>query len=74
MNEKYMNAFNEVYQIINLLDESLYNKIPTKIVKKFESIAKKSNYDKVILPYIPLEKQDILQESKVLLKYINMYL
>jgi len=31
-----VDAFYEVYQIINMLDEKLYVKIPTRIIDKFE--------------------------------------
>lgn len=74
MEERYVNAFYEVYQIINLLDEKLYNKIPPKIVQRFQKIAKKSNSNKVILPNILLSKQELSYESKVLLKLIEIYL
>lgn len=74
MEKKYIDAFYEAYQIINMLDEKLYAKIPLKIIDKFEKIAKKSNSDKVILPYIPLNEQNISYEGRALLKLIYLYL
>lgn len=74
MEERYVNAFYEVYQIINLLDEKLYCKIPQKIIERFQKIAKKSNSNKVILPNVSLDKQALSYESKVLLKLIEVYL
>ena len=74
MEKKYVDAFYEVYQIINLLDEKLYCKIPDKLIQKFRNIAEKSNSNKVILPNVSLSEQELLYESKVLLKFIEMYL
>ena len=74
MDKKYIDAFYVVYQIINLLDEKLYNNIPEKILNKFENMAKMSTSDKVILPYIPLNEQNISYEAKALLKLVYLYL
>lgn len=74
MEKKYIDAFYEVYQIINLLDNKLYVKIPSKIIDKFEKISKLSTSDKIILPYISLSEQNISYEGKALLKFIYLYL
>lgn len=74
MKKNTIDAFYEVYQIINLLDEALYKKIPNQVIEKFRKIAEKSTSNKVILPYISIEEQNILYESKVLLKFIEMYI
>ena len=74
MEKKYIDAFYEVYQIINMLDEKLYNKIPQKIKDKFEKISKMSTSYKVILPYLPLKEQNISHEGKALLRLIYLYL
>lgn len=74
MDKKYIDAFYEVYQIINMLDEKLYVKIPKKIIDKFEKISEMSTSDKVILPYVSLNEQNISYESKALLRLVYLYL
>lgn len=74
MEKKYIDAFYEAYQIINMLDEKLYAKIPQKIIEKFEKMANMSTSDKVILPYISLNEQNISYEGRALLKLISLYL
>ncbi len=74
MEKKYIDAFYEAYQIINMLDEKLYAKIPQKTIDKFEKMANISTSDKVILPYISLNEQNISYEGRALLKLISLYL
>jgi len=74
MEKKYIDAFYEANQIINMLDERLYVKIPKKVIDKFEKIANMSTSDKVILPYISLNDQNISYEGRALLKLISLYL
>jgi len=74
MDKRYVDAFYEVYQIINMLDEKLYVKIPTRIIDKFEKIARTSTSDKVILPYVSLKEQNISYDGRALLKLIYLYL
>ena len=68
-------AFSEVYDILNHLEEELYNKIPTKFIGFLED-----NMDKEYIPNISYSKdiseQPLLRETKVILSivYISILL
>ena len=62
-------AFSEVYDILNHLEEELYNKIPTKFITFLED-----NMDKEYIPNISYSKdiseQILLRETKVILSIV----
>ena len=62
-------AFSEVYDILNHLEEELYNKIPTKFITFLED-----NMDKEYIPNISYSKdiseQPLLRETKVILSIV----
>lgn len=64
--------FKYVYQILNLLDEKSFSKIPNDVYKKIEKIALKSNKNFDIDKNKKLNEQNIPYEVKVLLKYVYM--
>ena len=62
-------AFSEVYDILNHLEEELYNKIPTKFITFLQD-----NMDKEYIPNISYSKdiseQTLLRETKVILSIV----
>ncbi len=66
MQENYRNAFTEVYEIINYLEEEEYNKIPEKVRKIIEENRNK-DYEYYINENIPFEEQKMLPETKAIL-------
>ena len=66
---KTSQAFSEVYDILNHLEEELYNKIPTKFITFLED-----NMDKEYIPNISYSKdildQPLLRETKVILSIV----
>ena len=62
--------FKYVYQILNLLDEESFKKIPIDLYDKIEKIAKKSKKTFEIDRTKKLEEQNIPYEVKILLKYV----
>lgn len=70
MTKIYQNAFTEVYEILNYLDEESYNKIPKKVI---EAIRENRNleYNYFIDESIPFGEQKMLAETKAIL--FNLY-
>ncbi len=70
MTKIYQNAFTEVYEILNYLDEESYNKIPKKVI---EAIRENRNleYNYFIDESIPFGEQKMLVETKAIL--FNLY-
>lgn len=64
-------AYVEVLSIIDLLEENQKNKIPKKIKDFFED-NKNKNYQANIVPDIPLEEQDLLQETIDILAMLKL--
>lgn len=66
---KTSQAFSEVYDILNHLEEELYNKIPTKFIAFLED-----NMDREYIPNISYSKdiseQPLLRETKVILSIV----
>jgi len=62
----YRNAFTEVYEIINYLGESDYNKIPREIISVIEK-NRNQNYEYFLDESISLEEQEMLPETKAIL-------
>lgn len=72
MDKNYQKAMNEVMQVINFLSVDDRNKIPQNLINFFENNQTKS--ENIIYPDIPFVDQNISQEGKALLTYINKYL
>lgn len=70
MTKIYQQAFTEVYEILNYLEEENYNKIPKDIIKAIEE-NRDIEYEFFIDESIPFYEQDILEETKALL--FNLY-
>ena len=70
MNKTYQNAFTEVYEILNYLEEESYNKIPKEVI---EAIRENRNleYYYFIDESIPFAEQKMLPETKAIL--FNLY-
>lgn len=69
-NKKMKKAYMEVLEIINHLDKTDYEKIPKNVIKKLEN--NKDKEYKVKLRFdIPLDCQELLYETKVLLSIIH---
>ncbi|MCL2382848.1 MAG: hypothetical protein FWC79_01425 [Oscillospiraceae bacterium] len=62
MNDRTKSAYAEVVTIINLLDVNFRDKIPSKLMEVFEN-EKDPNHVKEIDPDVPLEEQNLLQET-----------
>ena len=70
MTKIYQNAFTEVYEILNYLDEESYNKIPKEVI---DAICANRNleYNYFIDESIPFVEQKMLPETKAIL--FNLY-
>ena len=66
MTDIYRNAFTEVYEIINYLGESDYNKIPREIISVIEE-NRNQDYKYFLDESISLEEQEMLPETKAIL-------
>lgn len=66
MTEVYRNAFTEVYEIINYLDDNDYNKIPQEVIETIEENRNKE-YEYFLDETIPLSEQEMLKETKAIL-------
>lgn len=66
MTLNYRNAFAEVYEIINYLEDNDYNKIPEEILKVIEEERNKE-YTYFIDESIPFVEQEMLPETKAIL-------
>lgn len=64
-------AYAEVYYIISLLEEDFKDKLPTKLVNFFADEMSR-NYIPIIKPNIPLEEQNLLQETTSLLAMLKL--
>lgn len=74
MNKNYKMACAEVSQIIKLLDEDDYNKLPKNLIKLIEK-EKDKNYKVNITSDIPIYEQNLLEETKSILAVIyRLYL
>lgn len=66
MTENYQNAFTEVYEIINYLNEYDYNKIPKEIISVIEE-NRNQEYEYFLDESIPFTEQKKLPETKAIL-------
>lgn len=66
MTQTYRNAFAEVYEIINYLEDNDYNKIPEEILKVIEEERNKE-YTYFIDESIPFVEQEMLPETRAIL-------
>lgn len=70
MNQSTMEAYAEIDAILNYMDESYINQIPSKIRNAFKELKSKT-YIKEIDPSIPLENQNLKRETITLLSVLN---
>ncbi len=70
MSQSLMEAYAEVDSIIDSMEEQYINEIPEKLRKMFKD-NKASNYSKVIFDDIPLEKQNLKEETLTILAILN---
>ena len=63
---KYANAYTEVYEILNCLNEEEYSKIPKELVEVFEE-NRNFDYEYKINDEQDLSKQPMLKETKAIL-------
>ena len=67
--EDISKAFSEVYDIINHLEEKLYNRIPIKFIEKIRD--NKSNTYKPQIDYsININEQKLLKDTRIILSLI----
>lgn len=66
MTDVYRNAFTEVYEIINYLNECDYNKIPNDVISVIEENRNKE-YEYFLDESISLKEQKMLPETKAIL-------
>lgn len=64
-------AYAEVYYIICLLEEEFRNKLPNELIKFFER-EKSEEIEDIINPNIPLEEQNLLQETINILAMLKL--
>lgn len=67
---KYANAYTEVYEILNCLNEEDYKKIPTDLIEVFEEY-RNIDYDYEVNDEQDLSKQPMLKETRAIL--LNIY-
>ena len=67
---KYANAYTEVYEILNCLNEEDYKKIPTDLIEVFEEY-RNLDYDYEVNDEQDLSKQPMLKETRAIL--LNIY-
>ena len=63
---KYANAYTEVYEILNCLDEEEYSKIPKELLEVFEE-NRNLDYEYEVNEEQDLLKQPMLKETKAIL-------
>ena len=63
---KYKNAYTEVYEILEQLDEEEYNKIPSEVIKAIEE-NRNTEYEFELDEDIELKDQELLPETKAIL-------
>ena len=64
-------AYTEIVNFIELLDEYNRNKIPKKLMEFFEE-EKDINYTKVIDQNVPIKEQNLKKETLVLIAMLNL--
>ena len=64
-------AYTEIVNFIELLDEYNRNKIPKKLMEFFK-VEKDNNYTKVIDPKIPIKEQNLKKETLALIAMLNL--
>lgn len=63
---KYKNAYTEVYEILEQLDEEEYSKIPSEVIKAIEE-NRNNEYEFDLDEDIELKEQELLPETKAIL-------
>ena len=64
-------AYTEIDNLIELLDEYNRNKIPKKL-REFFNKEKDNNYKKIINPNIPIQDQGLKEETLALIAMLNL--
>ena len=64
-------AYTELDNFIELLDEHYRNKVPEKL-REFFKKEKDNNYIKVIDPNIPIKEQNLKEETLALIAVLNL--
>lgn len=64
-------AYAEIYNFIELLDEYNRNKVPEKLREYFRK-EKDDTYTKVINPNIPIKEQNLKEETLALIAILNL--
>lgn len=64
-------AYSEVYEILKLLNNEYFNKVPKKFITFIEK-GKDNNYIPNIKPDVPLEEQNLLQETIDILAMLKL--
>jgi hypothetical protein len=64
-------AYTEIVNFIELLDEYNRNKIPKKLMEFFK-VEKDNNYTKVIDPNVPIKEQNLKKETLALIAMLNL--
>lgn len=64
-------AYSELDEFLDLLDEETRNEVPEKI-REFFKREKDSNYHKKINPDIPIEEQNLKKETLALIALLNL--
>ena len=64
-------AYTEIVNVIELVDEYNRNKIPKKLMEFFK-VEKDNNYTKVIDPKIPIKEQNLKKETLALIAMLNL--
>ena len=64
-------AYTEIYNFIELLDEYNRNKVPKKL-REFFKREKDNTYTKTIEPNIPIKEQNLKEETLALIAMLNL--
>ena len=71
INNQTRQAYSEIEEFLNLLDENTRNEIPNKLREYFNR-EKDNNYYKGINPNIPLKEQNLKRETLALIALLNL--
>ena len=71
MSNKISKAYSEVYEILQLLDNEFISKLPKKFIEFIEN-EKDNEYTININPNIPLEEQDLLEDTVNILAMLKL--
>ncbi len=74
MEDNLKNAYSEICEILNAMEDEYVDKVPKKVIEIFKS-EKNTEYEKKIDVNIPLEKQGLQQQTLTILAilYLNYW-